>query len=168
MVIERLRSSEVNIIAYDPFMDVERAKPLGVELCSLDDVFRHADVISLHTPWLPETVGMITGEHFRLMKPNASFINTARGAVVKENELIEAFQARPDLFALLDVTYPEPPASDSLLLTLPNVIVTPHIAGSMGDECRRMGRFIVDELDRWLAGEPCKHLVTREYARAFG
>lgn len=168
MVIERLRSSEVNIIAFDPFVNAEKAKSLGVEMCSLEDVFRRADVISLHTPWLPETIGMITGDHFRLMKPNASFINTARGAVVRESELIEVMRERPDLFALLDVTYPEPPAADSLLFTLPNVIVTPHIAGSMGDECRRMGRTMVDELERWLAGEPFKHPVNREYARAFG
>jgi phosphoglycerate dehydrogenase-like enzyme len=111
---------------------------------------------------------MITGDHFKMMKRNASFINTARGAVVRESEMIDALRERPDLFALLDVTYPEPPAADSPLYTLPNVIVTPHIAGSMGDECRRMGRYMVDELERWLAGEPFKHLVTPEYARAFG
>jgi phosphoglycerate dehydrogenase-like enzyme len=168
MVIERLRSSQVKLIAYDPFVEEAHAKQLGVEMCSLEDVFRHADVVSLHTPWLPETVGMITGDHFRLMKPNASFINTARGAVVREDEMIDALRERSDLFALLDVTYPEPPAEDSPLLTLPNVIITPHIAGSMGEECRRMGRSMVDELERWLAGEPFKHCVTREYARAFG
>jgi phosphoglycerate dehydrogenase-like enzyme len=168
MVIERLRASEVNIIAFDPYADAEKAKALGVEMCSLEDVFRRADVVSLHTPWLPETVGMITGDLLRLMKPNASFINTARGAVVRENELIDVMRERPDLFALLDVTYPEPPAADSPLLTLPNVVVTPHIAGSMSDECRRMGRYMVDELERWLAGEPFKHPVSREYARAFG
>jgi phosphoglycerate dehydrogenase-like enzyme len=168
MVIERLRNSAVNIIAYDPFVDAARAKALGVEMCSLEDVFRRADVVSLHTPWLTETIGLITGDHFRLMKHNASFINTARGAVVRESEMIDALRERPDLFALLDVTYPEPPAPDSPLFTLPNVIVTPHIAGSMGDECQRMGRFMVDELERWLRGEPFKHLVTPEYARAFG
>jgi phosphoglycerate dehydrogenase-like enzyme len=168
MVIERLRSSQVNIIAYDPYVDAEKAKSLGVEMCSLDDVFRRADVVSLHTPWLPETIGMITGDHFRLMKHNASFINTARGAVVREGEMIDALRERPDLFALLDVTYPEPPAPDSPLLTLPNAIVTPHIAGSMGDECRRMGRYMADELQRWQAGEPFKHLVSPDYARAFG
>ncbi len=168
MVIERLRSSAVNIIAFDPYVDETKAKRLGVELCALEDVFQRADVVSLHTPWLPETVGMITGDHFKMMKRNASFINTARGAVVRESEMIDALRERPDLFALLDVTYPEPPAADSPLYTLPNVIVTPHIAGSMGDECRRMGRYMVDELERWLAGEPFKHLVTPEYARAFG
>ncbi len=168
MVAERLRSLQVNIIAYDPFVDAAKAQSLGVEMCALEDVFRRADVISLHTPWLPETVGMITGDHFRLMKHNASFINTARGAVVRESEMIDVLRERPDLFALLDVTYPEPPAHDSPLFILPNVVLTPHIAGSMGDECRRMGRYMVDELERWLRGEPFKHLVTPEYARAFG
>ncbi len=168
MVIERLRASEIKIIAYDPFVDAEKAQALGAEMCPLEDVFRRADVVSLHTPWLPETAGMITGDLLRLMKSNATFINTARGALVNENELIEVLRERPDLFALLDVTHPEPPAADSPLLTLPNVVITPHIAGSMGEECRRMGRYMVDELDRWLAGEPFKHRVTREYARAFG
>src|SRR5690606_8819626 len=113
-----------------------------------------SDVVSLHSPWLPETVGMITGDHFRQMKPYASFINTARGAIIREAEMIAVLQDRPDLTALLDVTYPEPPAPGSPLYTLPNVVLTPHIAGSMDMECRRMGRYMVDELQRFLHDEP--------------
>ena len=167
LVLERLRLSAVKVVTYDPFLSPTRAAELGVTLLSLDEVFAQSDVITCHTPWLPETVGMITGAHFRQMKSGAAFINTARGAVINEPEMIEVLQARPDLFAVLDVTWPEPPPPESPLYDLPNVFLTPHIAGSMDTECRRMGRLVVEELDRWLAGQPLKHRVTPEYARAF-
>jgi phosphoglycerate dehydrogenase-like enzyme len=141
-----------------------RARHLGAERCSLEELFRRADVVSLHTPWLPETVGMITGAHLASMKPGATFINTARGAVVREEEMIEVLAGRPDLFAVLDVTYPEPPEPGSPLYTLPNVVLTPHIAGSMDRECERMGRYMVDELERYLAGEPLRWAISREEA----
>jgi phosphoglycerate dehydrogenase-like enzyme len=111
-----------------------------------------------------ETEGMITGEHLAMMKPNATFINTARGAVVREDEMIEVLQQRPDLFAILDVTYPEPPEPGSPLYTLPNVVLTPHIAGSLDNECRRMGKYAVTELRRYLNGEPPLWGITREQA----
>jgi phosphoglycerate dehydrogenase-like enzyme len=168
MVAERLRRHDVRLIAYEPFVTPDVAGSLGVELVGLHELFQHADVVTCHTPWLPETVGLLHGAHFRAMKPNASFINTARGAVVNEAEMIDALRERPDIFAILDVTYPEPPAPDSPLWDLPNVAITPHIAGSMGLECRRMGRMMVDELDRWLRSEPLRHRVNREYARARG
>ena len=98
------------------------------------------------------------------MKPNATFINTARGAVIREPEMIAALRERPDVFALLDVTDPEPPAADSPLLSMPNVILTPHIAGSVDAECQRMGRYMVEELKRHLNGEPLKWEITRERA----
>ena len=166
MVAERLRAYNVRVIAYDPFTKPEAAQALGVELCSLEAVFQRSDVISCHTPWLPETVGMIHGGLLRQMKAGASFINTARGAVINEPDLIATLQARPDLFAVLDVTWPEPPPADSPLYTLDNVLLTPHIAGSMDAECRRMGRMMVDEVQRLQRGEPLRHVITREYARA--
>jgi phosphoglycerate dehydrogenase-like enzyme len=165
LVRERLRPFDLNVIAYDPFVSADTARDLGVELCSLEEVFRRSDVISLHTPWLKETEGMITGALIDLMKPNATLLNTARGAVVREKELAEVLARRPDLFAMLDVTWPEPPAPDSPLYTLPNVILTPHIAGSMNGECRRMGRLMVDELKRYMAGDPLLYGLTREKAR---
>ncbi len=163
-VCEHLKRFDVKVIAYDPFADARTAAALGVELVSLDEAFARADVVSLHTPWLKETEKMITGAHIRSMQPGATFINTARGAVVDEPAMVEALAERPDLFALLDVTYPEPPAPGSPLYTLPNVILTPHIAGSMNNECRRMGQYAVDECRRYLAGEPLQWQVTRELA----
>ena len=164
MVCDHLQRFDVHVIAYDPFTTDAEARALGVELCSLEELFRRADLVSLHTPWLAETVGLITGEHFASMKPGATFINTARGAVVREQELIDVLQRRPDLFALLDVTYPEPPAPGSPLYTLDNVILTPHIAGSLDNECRRMGRIVVEEVGRFVRDEPLQWSISRERA----
>jgi len=96
------------------------------------------------------------------MREGATFINTARGEVVNEAEMIEVLKARPDLTAILDVTFPEPAATDSPLRTLPNVLLTPHIAGSMGRECARMGRFAAEEISRFLVGSPLLGEITYE------
>jgi phosphoglycerate dehydrogenase-like enzyme len=168
MVAQRLRAYDVEVIAYDPGAPADFARDIGVTLVSLDDVFARADVVSCHTPWLPETEGLIDGALLRRMKPGASFINTARGAVVNEADLIAVLRERPDLFALLDVTWPEPPVEGSPLYELPNIVLTPHVAGSMNGECHRMARVMIDELDRWQRGEPLHFHVSREYARGRG
>jgi phosphoglycerate dehydrogenase-like enzyme len=164
LVVERLSPFDVKVIAYDPFVSEAHARVLGVELCELDEVFARADVVSLHTPKLPETLGMITGAHLASMKPGATFINTARGAIVREDEMVAVLQQRPDLYAILDVTDPEPPVGGSPLYTLPNVVLTPHIAGSMDAECRRMAQYMIDDYRRYLAGEQLRWQVTREMA----
>jgi phosphoglycerate dehydrogenase-like enzyme len=161
-VARLLQPFDVHVLAYTS--SESKAASLGAERCSLEKIFRRSDVVSLHTPWIPETVGMITGEHLASMRPNATFINTARGAVVREDEMIEVLQQRPDLYAVLDVTYPEPPEEGSPLYTLPNVVLTPHIAGSLDNECRRMGRYAVRELEHYLKGEPQEWQITREAA----
>jgi phosphoglycerate dehydrogenase-like enzyme len=164
LMVERLKPFDVRVIAYDPFVTPAEGASLGVEMVGLDELFRRADVASLHTPWLPETERLITGAHLASLKPYATFINTARGAIVREDEMIAVLQQRPDLVAVLDVTYPEPPAADSPLYTLPNVIITPHIAGSMQAECRRQGQYMIAELERYLAGQPLKYGLTRAKA----
>lgn len=165
MVAKHLRQFDLHLLAHDPLISAANAAALGVELCSLEDLFARCHVVSLHAPWLPETVGMITGRHLASMQENATFINTARGALVREDEMIAVLQQRPDLQAVLDVTWPEPPAADSPFYTLPNVVLTPHIAGSLAGECRRMGREMVGELRRYLAGEPLRLQITRAQAR---
>ena len=163
-LLELLRPFDLKVLVYDPFLAEEEAEALGVEQVSLDKVFRRSDVVSLHTPSFPETKGMITGEHIASMKHGATFINTARGELVREEELIEVLSRRTDLQAVLDVTAKEPPEPNSALYTLENVLLTPHIAGSVGRECRRMGRYMVEELRRYLAGEPLRYGVTEELA----
>jgi phosphoglycerate dehydrogenase-like enzyme len=153
-VAERLHALDVRVIAYDPLVEPSAAAALNVELCPLAEVFARADVVSCHMPLLPETAGVIRARHFSTMKPGASFVNTARGDVVDEMGMISVLRMRPDLFAVLDVVRQEPIARDSPLLALPNVVVTPHIAGSQGAECRRMGRMMIEEAQRYLHGAP--------------
>ncbi len=167
-VIELLKPFGVTVLAYDPFVSREEAESLGVRLVSLDELFARADVVSLHTPLMPETEGMIEGRHFEQMMSDAAFLNTARGAVVKEDEMIEVLQRRPDITAVLDVTEPEPPVADSPLWSMPNVILTPHMAGTMDLECHRMADYMVDELKRYLAGEPLQWQVTETRSRQMG
>ncbi len=161
LTAQLLKPFDLNVLACSS-MAPDAAAELGVELCSLEEVFLRSEVVSLHTPWFPETENMIRGKHFRMMKPEATFINTARGAVVNEPEMIEALQERRDLWAILDVTHPEPPEPGSPLYTVPNVVLTHHIAGSMHAECRRMGRYMINELERYLAGEPLQWAISRE------
>ncbi|QGH35574.1 glycerate dehydrogenase [Gracilibacillus salitolerans] len=161
-VCELLKQFDLKVIAYDPFANQEEAKELGVELCDLEDIFQLSDIVSLHTPLLEETRGLITGEHFQMLKPNACFINTARGAIVKENEMIQVLNQRQDITAILDVTDPEPPDQNSLLYYLPNIVLTPHLAGSQGAECARMGYYMFLELERYVNNRPLQWQVFRE------
>jgi len=155
LVRERLRAHDVSVAVYDPFLSAEAATREAVrKVDTLGELFATADALSLHTPLLPETEGMLQAHHFEAMRPGAFFLNTARGALIDESAMIEVFRRRTDLTAVLDVTYPEPPAPDSALFTLPNIILTPHIAGSVGPECQRMGNAMIDEFLRFRAGEP--------------
>lgn len=165
LVLKRLQPFDVRVIAHDPFVSTAEAAQLGVALVELDEVFHRSHVVSLHAPYLDSTEGMIRGTHFESMKRGATFINTARGGLVREAELTAALLRRPDLTAVIDVFDPEPPSSDHPLLRMPNVIVTPHIAGSQGKECLRLGRLMIEEFERWRAGETLLCQITRESAK---
>ena len=156
-----LKPLEVSLLAHDPFLPEEQAAELHVSLVSLEELFRECDVISIHAPWIPETERMINGGLISSMKPGATLINTSRGAVIAEDEMVEVLRIRPDLSAVLDVTFPEPPALDSPLRSLPNVVLTPHIAGSMQGECARMGSWMADELRRYVEATPLRYRVTQ-------
>ncbi|MHB1457131.1 MAG: hydroxyacid dehydrogenase [Armatimonadota bacterium] len=164
-VCELLKPFNVNILAYDPYTPPDDLPSQNVRLCSLDEVFSQSDVVSLHTPCLKETEGLIKERHISSMKQFSSFINTSRGAIVNETEMIDVLRQRPDLIAVLDVTNPEPPVEGSPLYQLPNVVLTPHIAGSMSGECRRMGKYMTDELRRYVNGEKMLWQIDREKAK---
>ncbi len=164
-VAEMLAAYDMRVVVYCPYLGDVEAAALGVERAPLEQLFRECDVVSVHTPILPETIGMIDGRLVRSMKPDATLVNTARGVILDQPSVIEALRARPDLTAILDVTHPEPPADDDPLFTLPNVVVTPHIAGSHGRECERLGSYMADELDRLMAGQPLRWRITRDMAQ---
>lgn len=163
-VLRLLRPFEVRVLVYDPYVSAEKIAELGAESVSLNELMARSDIVSLHSPLNTETQGIITGRLLAGLKPGATFINTARGGLVNEPELIEFLRGRPDVQAILDVTAPEPPTPDSPLYDLPNVFLTPHIAGSMGRECRRMGWTMVEEFSRFARGEPLLFSLTRERA----
>ena len=141
---------------------------LGVERVSLEELFRRAYVVSNHIPDLPSTKNALGGPLFESMREGATFINTGRGAQVIEADLIETLRNRPDLTALLDVTYPEPPGAESELWALPNVWISPHIGGSVGDEVVRMADCIIEEFQAWESGKPLRYRVTREVLSTMG
>lgn len=158
-VAERLEGSGLRLLAADPFADAAAAAEVGVELVGLEELFATADVVSLHAPLLPATTGMIDAALLRRLPEGATLINTARGGLVDEDGLVAVWQERPDLTALLDVTVEEPPAESSPLWTLENVELTPHVAGSMGEDRAAMGRLVAAELRRWAAGEALQHRI---------
>lgn len=166
LVARKLANFEFDVLAYDPFIAPEAAQELGLSLVALEELFASCDVVSLHTPWLPETENLIGCKLVNAMKSGATLINTSRGAVINEAELCEVLVKRPDLTAILDVTHPEPPVPTSPLYVLPNVHLTPHIAGSMAGEIARMGRWMTDEFFRFLKNDPLKHSVSSEMLRS--
>lgn len=159
-VIELLKPFRLRVIVFDPFLSEESARNLGVEKVSLEEAFQRAYVVSNHIANLPTTRRMLQGKHFASMRVNATFINTGRGATVAEDEMIEVLRKRPDLTALLDVTEPEPPLPDSPLYSLPNVFLSSHIAGAMGDERLRLADLILEEFLAWREGRPLRYAVT--------
>ena len=150
-VIDLLANFEVDILVADPFLDPEEAEGLGVEVVDIDELVRRSDVVSLHCPENDQTRHMVDADLLRAMPDGTLLINTARGGLIDETALIAELRTGR-LFAFLDVTDPEPPAPDSPLRTLDNVVVTPHIAGCI-ENCNRMGELAVEELRRHFAGE---------------
>jgi phosphoglycerate dehydrogenase-like enzyme len=162
LVIKILKNFQLNVLVYDPFLSNEDARELGVEKCELSSLFERAFVVSNHMANNEQTKGMLRYEHFSKMRENAVFINTGRGAQVVENDLIRVLKERYDLTALLDVTYPEPIAKEHPFLTLLNCHVTPHLAGSVGNEVARMGEYMVYEYEAFASGSTCKYEVTEK------
>ena len=162
MVIKRLKEYALEVVTFDPFLPEETAQALGVQKVSLQELFATSQVVSNHLANNAQTKGMLNYALFSTMLPNATFLNTGRGAQVVENDLIAVLRERPDLTAVLDVTYPEPPAPDSPFYTLPNCFLTPHIAGSSGNEVRRMASYMMEEYEAFTIGKPCRFEVTEK------
>lgn len=162
LVIERLKAFRLKVIVFDPFLPEEKAAELGVEKCSLPVLFERAFVVSNHLANNAQTVGMLHYGLFSKMRKNAVFINTGRGAQVVEEDLVRILREREDLTALLDVTYPEPPVEGHPFYALPNCLLTPHIAGSAGDEVARMGEYMLREFEAHLSGSGTKYEVTEK------
>ncbi len=161
-VAEMLKSYELEVYAFDPFLSEERAAALGVTLCTLEGIFSSCAVVSNHLANNEKTRSIIRYGHFASMPKYATFINTGRGAQVDEEGLVKALTERPDLCAVLDVTYPEPSPAGHPFYSLPNCFLTPHIAGSLGGEVVRMAEYMADEFALYSEGKACRYEVTPE------
>ncbi|MFJ3421854.1 hydroxyacid dehydrogenase [Streptomyces sp. NPDC086082] len=150
-----------NVLVSDPYLTDEDARLLGAERVELPDLCRRSRVVSIHAPLLSETTGLFDSALLALIPDGGALINTARGSIV-DTDALTAECASGRLEAYLDVTDPEPLSADHPLLNLPNVLVTPHIAGTQGDEVARLGRYAVEEVERWVAGQPLRGEVTRQ------
>lgn len=155
-VRERLRPCDVQVLAHDPHVSAAEAAEDGVSLVSLEELFAAADVVSLHARLDPESYGLVTAPLLRRLRPCATLVNTACGELIAEDDLVAVLSERPDLQAVLDVTSPEPPVRLSPLYDLPNVALTPHIAGSLGRECLRLGEAMAEEFERFIKGRPLR------------
>lgn len=164
-VIEQLNHYNFDILVFDPFLSDERLKDLGARRATLEEVFSQCDVISNHLANNAQTENMLDYSLFSRMKKDASFLNTGRGAQVVEADLARALREEPSRFALLDVTREEPVPPDHEFLTLPNMVLTPHIAGVGRREVLAYDDLLLEELDRWLAGEPLRHAVSPDMLR---
>jgi phosphoglycerate dehydrogenase-like enzyme len=160
-VIQLLRPFDVTVFLYDPFVPANDPLAQEVELTDLNTLMARSDVVSLHAPALPSTSGMMGKEQFALMRDGATFINTARGSLVDEMALLEELKTGR-INAILDVTDPEIPADDSPFFTLPNVFLTPHIAGAVGTERSRLGMMAADEVERYVRGQPLQYEITQD------
>jgi phosphoglycerate dehydrogenase-like enzyme len=153
-----LRPFDFELLIHDPYISEQEAAELGAKLRPMEEIMACCDVVSLHHADLPENRHMIHGGNLGLLKPGATFINTARGSLVDEEALARRLE-RGDITAILDVTDPEPPAADNPLYRLSNCILTPHIAGATGSEVERFGEFVIREVENWLAGRPLENPV---------
>lgn len=157
-VVELLRPFDFTVLLYDPHVRPGDEICRHAELVDLDELIARSDVVSLHAPSLPSTRHMIGRRELGLMRNGATLINTARGALVDEAALVAELETGR-VSAVIDVTDPEIPAPDSPLFTLPNVVLTPHIAGAVGSERSRLGNLMVEEIERFAAGRPLHHQV---------
>ncbi|MFC7493601.1 MULTISPECIES: hydroxyacid dehydrogenase [unclassified Nocardioides] len=152
-LIELLAPFDIDVLVSDPTLSAADASALGAELVPLDQLFARSRVLSVHAPLLPETRHLVDSRLLTLMPDGATLINTARGGVVDHDALrVELLDGR--LQAVLDVTEPEPLPHDDPMWMLPNVTITPHIAGSQGRELLRLGRAVVDEVRALIDGRP--------------
>ncbi|QTE01745.1 hydroxyacid dehydrogenase [Streptomyces cyanogenus] len=157
-LMELLRPFDFTVLLHDPYVSPAEADALGAELVPLEELLRRSDIVSLHAPDIPETRHMLDRARLALVRDGGVLINTARGALV-DHEALTRELVSGRLRAVLDVTEPEPPPADSPLYRLPNVFLTPHIAGSLGNELARLGAIVVEELERLTAGLTLRHQV---------
>ena len=161
-VAEKMAKFGMRILAYDPYVDLKRAEALGVELVDFDTLIELSDYVSIHCPLTAETNKMFDINIFRKMKKTSYLINTARGAIINEKDLVTACSEKIIAGAAIDVAETEPISADSPLLALPNVIVTPHMAWYSEQAILDLKESVAQEAVRVANNEMPKNIVNRK------
>ncbi|MBE7029346.1 MAG: hydroxyacid dehydrogenase [Ruminococcaceae bacterium] len=154
-MVKLLKNFHVDILMYDPILTKEQIEEIGATKVELNELMAECDVVSIHAPSIPATDNMINKDNLSLMKEGAVLINTSRGSVINEADLIAELH-RHRIFACIDVTNPEPPLANNELRFMDNVVLTPHIAGTVSNGLKRIALHVCEELERFVNGEKLK------------
>jgi D-3-phosphoglycerate dehydrogenase len=164
-VARRALAFGMPVLVYDPYVAADQVESPGIEMADLDELLARSDFVSLHARVTPETVDFFDAKKFGKMKRGAFFINSAREALVDEQALYEALVSKHLAGAALDVLKPWPEDTPSPLVSLPNVIITPHIGGATHEAALRGVQILAAQIDRYLAGQPMQHVVNQRGTR---
>jgi phosphoglycerate dehydrogenase-like enzyme len=164
IVLGHLRRFDMNVVVYDPYQTAETIASFAARKVDLPELLRESDVISIHAPDTPETRRMFGAEQLAMMRDGATLINTARPALV-DHDALRTELASGRIYAILDVTTPEPLGPDDPLWAAGGAVLTPHIAGAQGNELRRLGASVVANLHLMAAQQPLQHTITLEQLR---
>ena len=157
-VAKKAQGLEMNVIAYDPFLSEDKAQAMGIKKGSLDEIFAESDFITIHAPMTPETKGLINASTIAKMKNGVRIINCARGGIIHEKDLFEAIKNGKVAGAALDVFEKEPP-EDNPLLTLDNLICTPHLGASTEEAQENVALAIAEQIADYLVHGTIRHAV---------
>jgi D-3-phosphoglycerate dehydrogenase len=158
-VAKRLGAFDSTVLAYDPYVGLERIRELGANKVDLDELMQRSDIITVHCTTTPETVGLISAHRLSLMKPTAFFVNAASAYVVDEDALIQVLKERRIAGAAFDVYKNWPVKADDPILKLENVVLTPHIGGATDESVLRHSQMMAADIEKFLRGERPKNLV---------
>lgn len=158
-VAKRLLAFESDVLAYDPFVDPDKMRDMGVAKVELDEMMRQSDIVTIHCTTTPETVGLIDARRLSLMKPTAYLVNAASAYVVDEQALVEVLRERRIAGAAFDVYKTWPVKPDDPILKLGNVILTPHVGGATDESVLRHSEMMADDIERFLKGERPRNLA---------
>ena len=157
-LLDLLSKFDFDVLVADDFATVEELAAYGAQKAEVAEVMSTCDVVSIHHADVERNWNIINKETLALMKPGARLINTSRGRMINEADLVEKLR-EGSITAFLDVTHPEPPADGHPFYELKNCILTPHVAGSLGTEVFRMGDYCLRELTNWIDGKPLENQI---------
>ncbi len=159
IVADRCRGLQMSVVAYDPFITAEAASRLGIELVTLDELYRRSDFISVHTPLTAETRGLVGAEAMAAMKKGVRIVNCARGGIVDEDALLAALESGHVASAALDVFSEEPPPADSPLIAHPRVVTTPHLGAATGEAQLNVALAVAEQVRDFLVTGEIRNAV---------